>query len=126
MDAPPRPAAAGRVRGIYAREDEAAAFLQQGIPTFATGDACSAWIRQHCVAQRPPSNPERPHMQQLFTTSVTEEQLKAHVVDARAAYLVPMLLRGELSSLPVVGKCVRCSSSVCSTVRGEMNPCDGS
>ena len=45
MDAPPRPAAAGRVRGIYAREDEAAAFLRRGIPTFATGDACSAWIR---------------------------------------------------------------------------------
>ena len=87
MDAPPRPAAAGRVRGIYAREDEAAAFLRRGIPTFATGDACSAWIRQHCASQQPLSNPERPHMQQLFTTSVTEAQLRAHVVDARGAYL---------------------------------------
>ena len=83
MDAPPRPAAAGRVRGIYAREDEAAAFLRRGIPTFATGDACSAWIRQHCASRQPLSNPERPHMQQLFTTSVTEAQLRAHVVDAR-------------------------------------------
>ena len=26
-------------------------------------------------------------MQQLFTTSVTEAQLRAHVVDARGAYL---------------------------------------
>ena len=73
MDAPPRPAAAGRVRGIYAREDEAAAFLRRGIPTFATGDACSAWIRQHCASQQPLSNPERPHMQQLFTIALRKQ-----------------------------------------------------
>jgi len=78
---------ASRVRGIYAREDEAAPYLMNGIPTFETKAACEKWVREHCASKDPPSNPDRPHMTQMLTTLCTWPQVEAYVLGARDAYL---------------------------------------
>ena len=74
------------VRGIYAREDECASFLQKGIPTFETAEACNAFLRAHCQSSSPPSNPERGHMTQMLTTLVNWRQVETYLLGARREY----------------------------------------
>ena len=74
------------VRGIYAREDEAATFLRDGIPLFDTAEQCQAFLEAHCQSTQPPSNPERPHMTQLLTTLVNWGQVESYLLAARREY----------------------------------------
>ena len=74
------------VRGIYAREDEAASYLKEGIPLFETAEACTAFMEAHCQSTSPPSNPERPHLKQLLTTLVNWGQVETYLLGARREY----------------------------------------